>query len=277
MNKLANEDVDYNGALKYFTLDEIKKTILDTVGGFMQAVSMFAMVADEKSVDDITIEDILDLLFDDFDFKSDFMYDLFAISAVNDNESLAEEADENTFDVSDIINHVINECSDIRNKLNADLDIARSAYKHNNADESGIKDVKELTNNNDNIGDILQCSNEFNIDLGNRTGAFVYIRGNIIVGNANQTHSDLLNKYFNNENIPAKRIRSSDAIDELEDNESVAFGHIANGMAFIQVLENCDENEVVTALQESGNYKKIYDYDYETPELTRLAKNLIHL
>lgn len=273
MNKLANEDVDYNGALKYFTLDEIKKTILDTVGGFMQDVSIFEMVADEKSIDDITIEDILDLLFDDFDFKSDFMYDLFAISAVNDNESLAEEADENTFDVPDIINHVINECPDIRNKLNADLEIARSTYKHNNAAESGIKNARELRHNDDNIGDVIQCSNEFNIDLGNRTGAFIYIRGNIIVGKPNETHSDLINKYFNNENIPSKRIRSIDAIDELEDGEPVAFGHIADSMAFIQVLENCSVDEVVNALQKNGSYKKIYDYDYEMPELTRLAKN----
>lgn len=40
MIKLA-KDVDYNGALKYFTLDEIKKTILDTVDGFMQNVDMY--------------------------------------------------------------------------------------------------------------------------------------------------------------------------------------------------------------------------------------------
>lgn len=273
MKRLAGEDLGYEKALKYFTPEEIKSTVEETIGRELQDSDIFSDLAEEKDAKSITVEDMIDFASDDFEFKDNFMYDLMAVAKFNDDENLANEAEDQSFDVIDIIDTVINKNADVKKKLEADLKVTYSMYLHNNSEAEGISDVKELSDNDDKVGDTISCSKDFDIDLGNRDSAFLYMRGEIIVGNKNETHSDLINKYFKNENVPRKRIRSVDSVDDLEAGEPIAFGHIVNNMAFIQTTENCSLDDVVKALKEADNeLVKIYDYQFSKSQVKRLAK-----
>jgi len=55
------------------------------------------------------------------------------------------------------------------------------------------------------------------------------------------------------------------------DNE-LAFGHISNGLAFLEVVDNVNVDKVVNELINLPDIDKVYDYQEYKNELTRLAK-----
>jgi hypothetical protein len=184
-----------------------------------------------------------------------------------------ERATNHIYNAMDVLKGAIKANPNLKKKMEADLEVSRSEYEHKHSgSRDGAMDADDLAHNDDKVGDTIELSKSFDVDLGNRDTPFIYLRGEVITGNRQDTHSDLINKYFETARVDRKMVRSLDAVDELEAGEPVAFGHIAKNMAFIQTMENCTVDEVKNALQKSGNYKKIYDYNFENCSIKRLAK-----
>jgi hypothetical protein len=128
-----------------------------------------------------------------------------------------------------------------------------------------------LSKNNDKVGDVIDTHGEFSVDLGTRDAPFVFLNGNIEIGREADTHSMLLTRLINNEESSPTYIRGETAFDMTGDNE-IAFGHIANNLAFLEVVDNVDVNKVVNELIDLPNIEKVYDYQEYKDELKRLAK-----
>ena len=128
-----------------------------------------------------------------------------------------------------------------------------------------------LSKNDDKIGDTIKINTRFSVDLGMRDAPFVFLNGNIEIGKESDTHSMLLTRLIDNEESSPKYIRGQEAFDMTGDNE-LAFGHIANGLAFLEVLDNVNADKVVNELINLPDIDKVYDYQEYKNELTRLAK-----
>ena len=145
--------------------------------------------------------------------------------------------------------------------------ISRRREKERNNGINGAHDLLEL---DDSVGDTTECDKGFTVDIGSRDAAFVYLEGKILIGNASDTHSAIITKYFN-EPISDYNLRGDEAIDVTGD-DKVGFGHIADGIAFIETCDNVSPEEIEKALKETGDYKKIYSMPLYGHEVTRLAK-----
>ena len=148
--------------------------------------------------------------------------------------------------------------------------------------EEFIKNTKssyDLKETDDNIGDVTSLNDV--IDLGNRDGNFIIIGDQLIIGDDNATHSQLINKYIEeylnkdiDKNLNNYKVRDSNKFDGLSNDESIVFGHIVNNMAFIETCNGYTVNDAVNILKNQGNFKKIYDYNYDNGKVTRLAKKI---
>ena len=272
LKKIAYDLLDYNTLAQCFTAGEIAKSVLEVLSPAMQDREAFSELADEKGVEKVTLEDAIDFALNDFDFNSNFLYTLFDNANDKEIEKFEDNYEEKNVDVSEVVDTTLSKDSSVRKQLEADLNVTRSAYKHDEAgaDEDGVKSVRNLLDNDDKVNEELKCNKLFEVDLGDRDNAFVYVDGQVLVGGKDESHSQILNRYLGNNNISKKRIRSLDTVEGIDSKEPAAFGHISENIAFIQVVENCSEQEVVNALKEN-NYKKIYFYNYENAELVRLA------
>ena len=137
----------------------------------------------------------------------------------------------------------------------------------------------DLINTDDNIGDVTDLRDV--IDLGNRDGNFIIIGGQLIIGDDNATHSQLINEYIEkylnkdiDEEVEDYRVRDLGEFKQLSNDEPIVFGHIINNMAFIETCSGYAANDAVNILKNQGNFKKIYYYDYDNDEVTRLAKKI---
>ena len=128
-----------------------------------------------------------------------------------------------------------------------------------------------LLKNDDKVGDIIEIDDNFSVDLGYRDAPFVFLNGNIEVGRESDTHSMLLTRLIDNEESSPKYIRGEEAFNMTGDNK-LAFGHIVNGLAFLEVVDNVNVNEVVAALIDLPDINKVYDYVDTENYLERLAK-----
>ena len=147
--------------------------------------------------------------------------------------------------------------------------------KVNNSDEnSTINNAEDLLNCDDEIEEITKTTSKFNVDGHNRDYPYLYINGDIVFGyNEAETHTSLLNRYFKTQDYDNERVRTVKQVKELEGNEPCSFGHIVNNMAFIQTVENCSLDEVVSALKKAdSNLVKIYDYQFSKSQVKRLAR-----
>ena len=140
----------------------------------------------------------------------------------------------------------------------------------------------DLIDTDDNIGDVTDLKDE--IDLGNRDGNFIIIGDKLIIGDSYTTHSQLINEYIEdflnkdiNVNLNDYRVRNLKKFDGLSDDEPVVFGHIVNDMAFIETCIGYTVNDAVNILKNQGSFKKIYDYNHDNDEVTRLAKKVIQI
>lgn len=127
----------------------------------------------------------------------------------------------------------------------------------------------ELLDIKDKVGDTEPI--EFAVDLGNRDEAFVYLDGDLLFGEG-KSHTQIVNDYcedhdLNNLSKDFERVDEKEVAD-VTNREQVAFGHIVEGMAFIETLFNVSLEEVLDAVKK---YKKVYELvDYS--HVTRLAK-----
>lgn len=122
------------------------------------------------------------------------------------------------------------------------------------------------------------------IDLGNRSGNFIIIGDKLIIGGSYATHSQLINKYIEeclhkgiDEEAGAWRVRDLDDFEQLSSDTPIVFGHIVNDMAFIETCIGYTVNDAVNILKNQGSFKKIYDYNHDNNEVTRLAKKVIQI
>lgn len=140
-----------------------------------------------------------------------------------------------------------------------------------------VETAEEMVNVDDSIGESTECYE--NIDLGSRDGNFIIINGEVITGNNNATHSELINEYIDeylhediDEEVGDCKVRNLNLFEQLSNDTPIAFGHIVSNMAFIETCENYAVEDAVAILKEKCSFKKIYDYDADESIITRLAK-----
>lgn len=135
---------------------------------------------------------------------------------------------------------------------------------------------KELLEQNDKILDGTQIL--FDIDYMERDKAFIYIDGKVYFGEQYVTHNILLQKILdklkidNNLKPDIYRPDDTDVIELLKTSE-IAYGSLINHIAFIEVVENCNIDNVVKGLKQFDDIKKVYSFDeQQRPNSIRLAK-----
>ena len=127
-----------------------------------------------------------------------------------------------------------------------------------------------LSKTDDKVGDIIDTHGEFSVDLGTRDAPFVFLNGKIEIGRETDTHSMLLTRLVYNEESSPEYIRGKQGFDMTGDNE-LAFGHISNGLAFLEVVDNVNVDKVVNALMQE-DINKVYEFNQGEETLKRLAK-----
>lgn len=135
---------------------------------------------------------------------------------------------------------------------------------------NGINGAHDLLELDDSVGDTTQCDRSFTVDIGSRDAPFVYLNGEILVGSASDTHSAIIDKYMNRP-VEDIYIRGDEAVG-LTGDAKVGFGHIADGIAFIETCDNVSPEEIEEALKKSGDYTKIYSLTDCDKKVTRLAR-----
>ena len=125
------------------------------------------------------------------------------------------------------------------------------------------KKVDNLSELNDKPGDIVNIDVK-KFDYYNRDKAFLYVDGDIYIGETNETHSDIVSQYFNKDN----QLRP----DENDIGKEVIFGHIVNNIAFIDASESINPMNISNEIRNELDVKKVYliPLDNET-KLIRLA------
>ena len=126
-----------------------------------------------------------------------------------------------------------------------------------------------LSKTDDKVGDVIDTHGEFSVDLGTREAPFVFLNGKIEIGREADTHSMLLTRLVYNEESSPEYIRGKNGFDMTGDNE-LAFGHISNGLAFLEVVDNVSVDKVVNALIQE-DIDKVYEFDQGGETLKRLA------
>lgn len=136
-----------------------------------------------------------------------------------------------------------------------------------------IEYMEDLKNKKDNIGESTFLT--YKIDYGNREYPFVYVDGKIYKGKSMETHTQLVERVFLKEKPNDDDIVRLDN-DEMEKDvgsDVFAFGHMCQGMAFIDDnLFHCTKEDVAKALINQTDAKKVYYYDDSDKKVTRLAK-----
>lgn len=138
-----------------------------------------------------------------------------------------------------------------------------------------VNNTEELLEEDDKVGDYTNISDI--LDVKTRNSAFVYINGEIIEGDYNESHAQIINNYLQtngDERLNDDWYRPTpNEVKYKTDAEQIAFGHIVDNMAFIETCENCSPEEVVQALEEDYEFSKIYYYNRSSnANLKRLAK-----
>jgi len=136
-------------------------------------------------------------------------------------------------------------------------------------DELGNEPLKknELRDLIDKPGDEFKI--DFDIYVGSRNQAFVYIDGKLAIGN---DHSQLTKELLqNNEELPNY---DAGRIDSYDLDIPVAFGHIINNFAFIEFVQNTTKQEVAENIINNEHIEKVYDYSNTHKIITRLAKSI---
>lgn len=130
----------------------------------------------------------------------------------------------------------------------------------------------DLDNNNDSVGDVITApENMPDIDAFSRDSAFVYLDGEIILGHDDETHGDIISETLK---TPFGRYRP-----DIEDipHSQLAFGHIVGRIAFIDICDNCSNEDVAAAIKKNDNIDKVYTTPYldnNSYKLLRLANKL---
>ena len=137
------------------------------------------------------------------------------------------------------------------------------------ADHETVDDAADLAELDDTVGELTPVGSR--IDYRDRDAAFVYVGGQMIVGEGTDTHNQLINRWLDENGKQTisddyeKRITFSrplvKQVQRATGEEAVGFGHIVDDMAFIDVTQNCPVDEVKQAvLEQVDGVTKVYEY-----------------
>ena len=150
--------------------------------------------------------------------------------------------------------------------------------------DNKIDNVYRLSKINDKIGDSFEIIED--VDYLSRDYAFMYLDGDILQGDAGETHSQIVNHYLRDmgkdtisDDYDEKKDFSRPSLRQIKhftDAEHVGFGHILNDVGFIETIKNCSVEDVKNALQDEYDLKKIYMYirNFNGDYVQRIAKRL---
>ena len=152
--------------------------------------------------------------------------------------------------------------------------------KDNSTKTNMITTLDDLNDTSIMKGKMFNLDPDIIIDLNHRDSLFVYINGELYIGNSDNIHYELIQKYMNEHNIEEEgtgtfeRVRSLDDVPELKKmNANMALGHGIQTTAYIEYMSNgVNLNNLINSLKQY--YKKIYDYSYVHNTVTCLAKRI---
>lgn len=137
---------------------------------------------------------------------------------------------------------------------------ANPEYLDDEFDDDFLETPEELANLNDQIGDSTNIG--FKVDNGRRDFPFVIIDGNYITDKSCETHTQIVNKWLEDNNIEQFKEKwyrvYPDQIKKKIDINKMAFGSAVDGIALIDHKENYSDNEVADILK--NEFNKVYDY-----------------
>lgn len=154
-----------------------------------------------------------------------------------------------------------------------------------NEEDNSVDDWSDLAEVDDKIGEQTNVEYGRTLDYDTRDGAFVYIDGDVAYGEEGKTHGQILADYMEelgNEDMIPEDLKGDDIarsrptqsrMRRLVDTDNVAFGHIVDNMAFVEVLETgANENDVAKACKKQLKVDKVYFLDNDNHIVKRLAK-----
>jgi len=154
-----------------------------------------------------------------------------------------------------------------------------------NEEDNSVDDWSDLAEVDDKIGEQTNIEDGRSLDYDNRDGAFVYIDGDVAYGEEGKTHGQILADYMEelgNEDMIPEDLKGDDIagsrpsqsrMRRLVDTDNVAFGHIVDNMAFVEVLATgANEDDVAKACKKQLKVDKVYFLDNYNDAVKRLAK-----
>ena len=119
----------------------------------------------------------------------------------------------------------------------------------------------------------IETDNVDMIDTMNRSKPFLYVDGKIYIGKDGETHTDVMREL--DMEVEGKR---RPRLSELPEDVSFGFGHISNGIGFVdENARNCTVEEVAKAAIKEDGIKKVYTSPSGDKYITRLANNRLAL
>jgi hypothetical protein len=154
-------------------------------------------------------------------------------------------------------------------------------------EDSVVDFPEELLKHDDKIGDVVSLQVDSRIDYDTRDYAFIYIDGEIYYndGDSSLSHSELLVEYLQEngeKDIPQDMLNgekensrpSKQRLTRLTGSDDVAFGHVMDGIAYIETLSgSVDAETVAKACEQQLDVEKVYQLDQAQSLVKRLAKN----
>lgn len=154
-----------------------------------------------------------------------------------------------------------------------------------NEEDNSVDDWSDLAEVDDKVGEQTNVEYGRTLDYDTRDGAFVYIDGDVAYGEEGKTHGQILADYMEelgNEDMIPEDLKGDDIarsrptqsrMRRLVDTDNVAFGHIVDNMAFVEVLETgANEDDVAKACKKQLKVDKVYFLDNDNYIVKRLAK-----
>ena len=205
----------------------------------------------------------------------DLNYDVYSFDWDNIISDLWELASENS-ELEDLYDSVVeNYIAKVPNTDSSErVDDDEESYE--------VKALDEVAESDDKVGDVFSLSDL--IDYDTRDSAFIYIDGKIIESDNGETHSQLLQRYLeeNDKNVP-QDLRDRDQYrasrpsvkqtKKMTNADDVAFGHIVDDCAFIEVISGgATIDDVANACKK--DYSKVYQYDGDNIKRVASSKKM---
>ena len=236
-------------------------------------------------IDDITNND---LLLDEYknwlsDYNTEDELDVSSDCVSEMAEELTSKTDiEENFDKA--LNSYVSYCERNYSGFGEEDDDITLDLKYNEEDNT-VDDWSDLAEVDDKIGEQTNVEFGIRLDYDTRDGAFVYIDGDVAYGEEGKTHGQILADYMEehgNEDMIPEDLKGDDIagsrptqsrMRRLVDTDNVAFGHIVDNMAFVEVLETgANEDDVAKACKKQLKVDKVYFLDNYNDVVKRLAK-----